>query len=161
MNKGEGWKLRGQSIDVRLMARVDKTSSCWIWTGDKWPKGYGRIRKSKSKQFVATHRLSYEIHKGPIPDGLQVLHRCDNPSCVNPDHLFVGTNDDNVADKVSKGRQSQGEKQPMAKLTTSQVEEIKRLYTGYWGQQTNMAIEYGVSSQHIRNIVLGKKRKNG
>ena len=77
-------------------------TGCIQWTGSKDKKGYGRY--SGASKEVLAHRLAYIMHYGRIPDGLHVLHRCDNPSCCNPQHLFVGTNSDNVADKIAKGR---------------------------------------------------------
>jgi hypothetical protein len=97
-------------------------SGCILWKG-RTTKRYGTIEGG-----LRAHRVSYELFIGPIPDGMCVLHRCDNPPCINPNHLFVGTHADNINDKVSKGRQSRGEKQWEAKLTEDQVREIRLLY---------------------------------
>src|SRR6185369_11378251 len=83
-----------------------KLGPCWIWTAGT-SRGYGQFSRSH-KVKVPAHRVSWVIHNGPIPDGLFVLHRCDRPECVRPDHLFLGTGDDNMADMVSKGRQAAG-----------------------------------------------------
>lgn len=99
-------------------------SGCWIWIGATFQKGYGVIHSErKHKQ---THRVSWELYKGKIPEGLCVCHRCDNKGCVNPDHLFLGTNDDNVADKVSKGRQHRpkGTLHGLAKLKEEDIPVI-------------------------------------
>lgn len=87
-------------------------SGCIEWTGYTDPKGYGRLSVASGE--VLAHRIAYGMHYGAINNGLHVLHRCDNPSCVNPAHLFLGTNDDNMADKVRKGRTSRfyGEDNP-------------------------------------------------
>jgi hypothetical protein len=86
----------------RFERLITKTASCWIWGGVRGTNGYGTIKK-KSKAIRA-HRASYELFVGPIPDGMHVLHKCDNPLCVNPEHLFVGTHIDNMRDMEKKGR---------------------------------------------------------
>lgn len=90
-------------------------SGCWIWTHAKMAKGgYGRITfKQGSQVGVGAHRVSWELHNGPIPNGMWVLHRCDVPACVNPDHLFLGNASDNALDAVSKGRHNNGRKKFM------------------------------------------------
>ena len=88
--------------------RVDKTGSCWEWLGGKDRDGYGRYNLTKSQtlptKWWGVHRLSYTLSKGPIPKGMVVCHTCDNPGCCNPDHLFVGTQLDNIKDMDAKGR---------------------------------------------------------
>lgn len=98
---------------------------CWVWIGGADKKGYGRIGDSEGKTYVAS-RISWEIHNGPIPYQQCVLHRCDHPRCVNPDHLFLGDYQDNSDDQVLKGRQTIGERNGMAKLTWQVVSEIRR-----------------------------------
>lgn len=96
-------KPRRISFEDRFWARVDKTGECWVWKGSLFHNSpYGQVKQEvKTKQV---HRVSWEIHYGPIPNGLCVCHKCDNPPCVRPDHLFTGTNFENTMDSVRKGR---------------------------------------------------------
>ena len=102
-----------QKAIVRFWSFVRKTETCWIWTGVRDKDGYGRTRPGTGKSYVLAHRFSYELHHGPIPTGLHILHKCDNPPCVNPDHLFSGTNRDNIDDMVRKDRQLKGDRHPL------------------------------------------------
>lgn len=144
----------------RFWPKVQKTETCWLWTASANEQGYGRM--TVNGKGVAAHRYSYELAYGPIPDGLNVLHRCDRPACVRPDHLFVGTQADNVVDMVTKGRQRcpkgeehywrkhpeffllKGQNNPHAKLTDEQVLEIRRRYAEGGVTQVQLGKEYGV-----------------
>jgi len=97
---------------------VTRASDCWLWTGDTDRKGYGQIREQVAgkRKWIKAHRVSWELHCGPIPHGMKVLHKCDNPPCTRPDHLFLGTVKLNADDAVQKGRI----KLPGAKLTSDQ-----------------------------------------
>lgn len=89
-------------------------SGCWIWTGTRLSAGYGVIRHEG--KLVRAHRVSWEMNRGPIPEGKRVLHRCDVPFCVNPAHLFLGTQADNVSDMIAKGRENFGHKKEITSL---------------------------------------------
>lgn len=112
--------------EQRFWKYVKKTKSCWLWTACKDATGYGRFRAGITDR---AHRFSYKLHKGKIPNGLIVCHSCDNPPCVNPSHLWLGTNKDNYDDMTKKGRRASflGENNPKAKLTNRQVEQIRKL----------------------------------
>jgi len=97
----DGRKLR-TPLEERFWPKVDKTGDCWLWTGWRNDEGYGYIRDVG--RIVRAHRASYELTQGAIPEGMMVLHKCDNPPCVRPDHLRLGTNGDNMIDMYSKGR---------------------------------------------------------
>lgn len=103
-------EISGDSIGKRFSDKydVDTTTGCWMWNGTG--NIYGKIRGKGGRysSFVSAHRMSYELHNGAIPDGLCVLHKCDTPRCVNPDHLFLGTHQDNTDDMMKKGREKHG-----------------------------------------------------
>lgn len=141
----------------RFMAKVspEPNTGCHLWTGFVNRDGYGRLRRGE--RMVYAHRFAFEEFVGPIPEGAYVLHRCDTPACVNPEHLFVGTQADNVRDRDRKGRGRwpTGEGSPTARLTAVQVAEIRdRVANG--ATQTAVAAEYGVSQAHVSTIVHGK-----
>lgn len=135
-------------IKKRLLTKIRKTKKrCWLWTKSKDPGGYGHLMiNTKLKQ---AHRVSYEIHKGPIPQGMLVCHTCDVRRCINPDHLFLGTHKENSQDAVKKGRI----KNNSAKLTTIKVTEIRELYeTGEWTHRS-LGIKFGVVKSCIWDVL--------
>ena len=134
---------------------------CWLWAKGRTAKGYGTMR-FRGKPEVAS-RISYTLNKGEIPHGLFVLHKCDNPLCVNPAHLFLGTNADNIADKTAKSRQSRGashsaatrgEKNGGAKLTANDVSLIRSIDNE---TQASLARRFGVGQSAISNIRTGSR----
>lgn len=111
-------------IEERFWMKVNKTDGCWLWMGGKDGDGYGGFWLEGKP--ISAHRYSYQLNIGPIPEGLLVLHTCDQPACVNPAHFFLGTKKDNAIDREQKGRSrdSRGEKQGAAKLTEVKVRQI-------------------------------------
>lgn len=144
-------------IEQRFWAKVRKTESCWIWTGCKWGE-YGQLLGTggRSGKRFSAHRLSWEVHNGPIPEGLWVLHHCDVPLCVNPEHLFLGTPSTNSVDRDNKRRRDRrpGEAHHNVKLTEAMVQDIRSRQ----GQtQKRIAEEFGVSFQQISRICSGQQ----
>jgi len=139
---------------------VVSSSGCWLWQGHLDRKGRGNLRVGPRR--VIASRLSYEIHFDAIPDGLFVCHECDNPQCVNPDHLWLGTHRDNTDDMIAKGRHRmcgrkdvQGERNSKAKLTTQDVFSIREKFAA-GRTQSDLAREYGVVFSCISSVVKGQ-----
>lgn len=145
-----------KELKRRLLKRISiKPNGCWWWTGSAVTGGYGNM--SYKRQSLYTHRASWIVHNGPIPKGLSVLHRCDNRLCINPEHLYLGTQADNIADMHAKGRSKH---RNGAILTDDEVIEIKlRLIEGCYSQ-TYLAALFGVSRSTILNINLGHNWKH-
>ena len=145
------------SLGDRLGAMTIKRVGCWGWKGFKDGAGYGRIGlvTEKGKRAVQAQRVAWMVYRGPIPKGAHVLHKCDNPECTNPEHLFTGTNLDNIKDRMAKGRSRsgdmRGEKNPRAKLTAVQVEAIRADIR----PSRRVAAEYCVSKSMINHIRAG------
>lgn len=171
-------------VEVRFwkyVAKPENPDGCWLWTGASMPGGYGQIiRTWPNRTRVKASRLSYRMHKGEIPKGHGVLHKCDNPPCVNPDHLFTGTQKDNVDDMIAKGRAAtgrrgrpnlklrykhgpnpklRGENNHAHKLTNKQVAEIRESYSRKERTQDQLAEIYGVTRSGISKITRGKTWK--
>lgn len=146
----------------RFFSKVEKKDGCWNWTATVSRNGgYGMFYLA-GKMRIAS-RVSWELHSGEIPNGLCVLHRCDNPKCVNPNHLFLGTHKDNSIDMIKKGRGTilslrfQGETHPRAKLTNAEVKRIRELFE--LGElQRNLAEMFGVKQKQISRIVRKESR---
>lgn len=166
-------------VSTRFWRKVEKSDSCWIWVGAKIQKSsYGVINVNGKPKL--THRVSYELAFGDIPDGMCVLHRCDVKPCVNPSHLFIGTKKDNSRDMVEKGRHyyqqkpeviirgerhyskkypekvNKGEKHGMSKLSEEQVTYIRQKYSSQTISIRELALEMMVSSSTIHMIISRK-----
>ena len=134
--------------------KLNKANGCWEWFGAVADKGYGEIKIPKTRRQIPAHRLSYLIHRGEIPEGKCVLHRCDNPPCVNPEHLFVGTKLDNARDKVAKNRHCYGERHGGHKLTEAKARKILELLeTGL--SQMKIGEMMGVGQMQVSRIKRG------
>lgn len=169
------WTTRHMSISDRLSFYTNKTDTCWNWTGSNH-KSYGKILINGKSHY--THRISYEISVGPIPKGLHVLHRCDNPACINPEHLFLGTPLDNALDRKLKGRNNsesrsgdnhftknrpdliaRGEKCGSSRLKESEVREIRRLHS-LGESKMSLSNKFNTARSNISSIVNFKAWKH-
>ena len=146
----------------RFLRHVNKTNTCWLWTACKNKAGYGNV--GVDRKIKLAHRVAHELFIGPIPKDLCVCHKCDNTSCVNPSHLFTGTQNDNNQDCIQKGRASdprncshKGEKNSHAILTANNVKEIRQLYSTGRFLQKDLAKRFAVSKSRISYITTKKQ----
>ena len=159
----------------RFWAKVRRSEGdgCWEWTARTDDDGYGKLRLCRPRRSISAHRYSYELANGPIPDGLLVCHHCDNPPCVRPDHLFLGTPADNMRDKESKGRGvrvhgdahfsrchpelvARGEDSVQSKMKESDVRAIRvRCIAGE--TQRSVARAFGITQGHV-SVIVNRKR---
>ncbi len=140
-----------------FLKNVKKTETCWLWVGHVDKKGYGRFAKNS-----LAHRYSFQLWNGAIPDGLCVCHFCDNPPCVNPKHLWLGTRADNIRDMWSKGRGAhlKGEKNGSSKLVAKNIPEIFNLKIQGL-TQTQISRIYGVHQTQIGRVLMGSDWRVG
>lgn len=151
----------GASLEERLrhVGWVETSTGCWEWQGRTNNDGYGWTSQPGPTRNILAHRAAYLAWVGPIESGrIVVRHTCDNPPCINPAHLVLGSDLDNARDAVGRKRNANGERMWSAKLTDAQVEEIRRRYTAGGVSQRALAAEYGVWHQHISELVRGVKR---
>lgn len=150
---------RRPALEERFWQKVDRSggpTGCWPWQGQHLAKGYGALKVGSltdgTRRNALAHRISWELANGVAPEGLHVCHHCDNPPCVNPSHLFLGTASENHADKVSKGRQARGERQGSSRLTTADVLRIRAL--ALQGQKhADIGSLFGVRQTQVSRIV--------
>ncbi len=150
------------SPEQRFWRHTDRRGpdDCWPW---KRPTnisiGYGRINLGPGKGEELAHRFSWILHNGPIPKGLCVLHKCDNPACVNPAHLFIGTRMDNVQDMTQKGRGAIGARHHAARLSDEDIMNIRKL-AAQGISRKQISEQYGISPSHLCCIVHGTRWKH-
>lgn len=153
----DGGKRNHATLEDRFFRKINKTESCWLWTGNVRPNGYGSIQEGgKGSRTISVHRLSYQLHKGQIPNGLVVMHSCDTPACVNPDHLSIGTYKENTADMIAKGRKRtvapKGIGNGKAKLNDDLVRYIRQSNKN----AASIARELSLSGNCIRGVRSGR-----
>jgi len=147
-----------KNIKKRFWSNVDirENDECWPWLASKFPNGYGQFQSGRRRGWSASsHRITWEMTYGSIPDGLCVCHHCDNKVCCNPSHLFMGTQADNVKDMYRKGRDRQalGEQNGLSKLNKEQVITIRREYIKSSVTQRILAVRFNVSQANIFKII--------
>lgn len=145
-------KPRHTPVPDRFWAKVDKSGDCWLWTSAVATSGYGVL--NIDGRTVRAHRLSWALANGRIPDGTLGLHRCDVRLCVRPEHLFLGSYADNMADAAAKGRTSRGTHRPTASMTTSGVHEVRRLVASGLSD-VEVAQALAITRSVVRNIRTG------
>jgi hypothetical protein len=169
--RGRRARAKGNTLAERLWKRVVAADNgCREWTGHRARDGYGQISSGEGRRLIGTHVAAWIVTNGPVLDGLWVLHKCDNPPCVNPEHLFLGSGQDNSDDMRAKGRARgpRGLVNGHGRLTAEQVAEIRRRWEpgcGRFGPErrsgntAELAHEFGVTSQYVGQLARGLWRK--
>jgi hypothetical protein len=150
-------------IDATVLDRfwpkvdLEGPGGCWDWTASTDRVGYGFFWDADDKRMMSAHRASFVIAGGTIPDGMVLRHTCDRPICVNPDHLVIGTQRDNIRDCIERGRRASkvGAANGRAKLTAGDIERIRSLDLSRYGAKSAAARRYGISSGQMSKILLG------
>jgi len=142
-----------KSIEL-FLEKVDKTENCWIWLAHRNNKGYGVINISGVK---LAHRISWEIYVGNIPKGMVVMHKCDNPICVRPEHLGLGTQIDNLKDMYRKGRAALKERRTQSKLTMKIASKIRVAYKSGHFTQRRLAKVFHISQAIVCDVINNKR----
>lgn len=174
-----------EAFKLLFWSKVRKGQGCWEWVAGKTKSGYGQLQARKiQKQPMLAHRVSWQIEHGPIAGGLHVLHRCDNPACVRPSHLFLGTQVDNNDDRDKKGRVASGDRNgsrtkrsrnpfvvnggsglrgashPMARLSDDEVAKLRSDYASGLHKKAELARRYKISATHVGRLVGEKSRRS-
>lgn len=144
---------------MKLVKKTVTGRRCWEWQGRRQANGYGQIYRDPKNGTASAHRLSYELFVGRIPKGHDVCHKCDNPACVRPSHLFVGTRQENMRDAARKLRTQHGEKHSAATLTDANILAIRKTYAKGRATQLELAMRYGVTQGHISRLLARESRK--
>lgn len=145
-----------QVTEARFWQKVHIGEACWPWLGARTSAGYGQLVYGRHPQKIYAHRFSYELHFGAIPHGMVICHKCDNPACVRPDHLFVGSQADNMADCSAKGRIAHGARSGSARLSEVDVLEVRRRVAA--GELHRViAADFGVARSTVSLIATGKR----
>lgn len=150
---------------IRFLSKVNKTKDCWMWRASTYVNGYGVI--FDGKKLVSAHRFSFKHYNGKIPKGMCICHKCDNKLCVNPNHLFLGTQRDNMRDMYNKGRNRKietyksGSEHCNAKLTMKEATLIRKMYSKGNYSSRELASRFSISKPVILNIIHNRSYKNG
>jgi hypothetical protein len=153
-------KQRSQPLEQRFWSKVDRSGECWLWTDCTYEFGYGQFSftgEDGKRKTVGAHRMAYELTHGPLNDGQWVLHHCDVPNCVRPDHLFIGDHKANMEDAQIKGR-LHTPRPKKQKLTVAQVYEVRRLVAS-GEKQIRVAERFGISETQVSLLMQGKRRQ--
>lgn len=149
---------RPRPVAERFWSKVRRTDTCWEWTGYRTPMGYGHFgwRRDGKNEIFLSHRVAWEITYGSFAEELCVCHHCDNPPCVRPDHLFLGTRTTNAKDRVRKGRVLVGAQHPSARLKEEEVRTIYAKVTSGLATGAEMARQYNVHDGTVNAIMTGR-----